>query len=114
MSYVFEIDDVTVWSPALRVGQVFQGYVKVLEAALHVPSGVDEWASDFLVLDRTKFTAFTEELEQWTLGGHSVVRDLAGPVLAICLVMLERAGRPVDPELAQQLDLPRVGAGMPT
>ena len=98
MSYVFEIDDETVWSPALRVGDVFRGYVEVLEKTLGVPAGVTVFASDYLVLDRAAFTGFARELHRFWASGHPVGARLAEPVLALALVMLERAGERLDLE----------------
>jgi hypothetical protein len=96
VSYVFEIDDATVWSPALQVGDVFRGYVEVLEKVLGVPAGVSEFAGDYLILDRETFAGFVREVHRFWASGHPVGTRLAEPVLAVALVMLERAGEPLD------------------
>lgn len=96
MSYVFEIDDATVWEPAIQVGDLFRGYVQVLETVLGVPAGLTEFASDYLILDREALAGFARELHRFWASGHPVGARLAEPVLAVCLVMLERAGEPLD------------------
>jgi uncharacterized protein DUF6086 len=92
MSYVFEWDNKTVWSPALRVGKLYVMLADALAAVVSVPHGLAAMASDFYEVDRDKFAAFVTALRVWSPVGHVVGDALVGGFLATSLVMLERMG----------------------
>jgi hypothetical protein len=52
MSFVFDIDGQTVWSPALRTGQVFVAYAEALAAEQEAPTGFTCIADDMIAIDR--------------------------------------------------------------
>lgn len=93
MRYVVEIDERAVWRPAPRLGALFHEYVLALEDLIGVPAGITPFAPGYLILDRTAHEAFVRELHRWSAGsGHPLAAELSEPVLAISLVLLERAG----------------------
>lgn len=117
MSFVFEIDGETVWSPALRVGQAFVGCAQALGQVVGVSPGFSFNAEDMIELDALQLEAYTDALMQISRSPapHRVLEDLTDAVLVPCLVMLERAGR--APELGRDSRTTRlieeVGAAMP-
>jgi hypothetical protein len=92
MSYVFECGDETVWSPALRVGELYVTLAEALAAMLSVPSGLSAMASDYYEVDRDQFTAFIAALRDWVPGAHAVGGALLGGFLTTSLVLVQRMG----------------------
>ena len=121
MSYIFEIDGETVWSPALQVGAVYHRFVQALEASLGVRAGISEFGSDYLVIDRTQLVTFVGAVREFSR--HPVAAALCTPVLAVTQVMLQRAGVPGDPasslppeaaaDIGAPLDLAALAGRMP-
>lgn len=113
MSYVVEIEDRTVWSPAHRLGALFHEYVRTLEDVLGVDAGITRFTADYLILDRTAHAHFVEELHRWGSSGHPLAEELSEPVLAISLVLLERAGVVLALDPGPAFDVSRFAAAMP-
>lgn len=97
MSFVFEIDRETVWSPALRVGQAFVGCAQALGQVVGVSPGFSFNAEDMIEIDAPQLEAFVDALTQILRSPtpHRVLEDLTDAIRVPCLVMLERAGRTV-------------------
>jgi hypothetical protein len=91
MSYVFEIDGETVWSPALRVGEIYVGFVRVLEETLGSPAGLEPISSDMVRIDSARFRAFVRQLVE-TSATNAVLESELETVIALSWVMLERGG----------------------
>lgn len=117
MSFVFEIDGETVWSPALRVGQAFVGCAQALGQVAGVSPGFSFSAEDMIEIDAPQLEAFANALTHMSRSPapHRVLENLTDAVRVPCLVMLERAGRAVghsrDPRTTQLIE--EVGAAMP-
>lgn len=117
MSFVFEIDEETVWSPALRVGEAFVGCAQVLGRVLDVSPGFSFNAEDMVDIDAQQLELFSLALTQISRrpGSHLVLTGLADAVLAPCVVMLDRACRPFeasrDPSMIRLIE--EIGASMP-
>lgn len=117
MSFVFEMDGDTVWSPALRVGQAFVGCSQALGEVVGVPPGFSFNAEDMVELDAAQLEAFADALTQTSRGPthNRVLEDLVDAVRIPCLVMLERAGDAVevsrDPRTSRLIA--EIGAEMP-
>jgi hypothetical protein len=94
MSFIFEIDGETVWSPALRVGQVFVGCAQVLGESTNVLPGFSFNGEDMINIDRGQLLEFAEALAAISErpGSFRVLTGLAEAVRVPCLVMLERVG----------------------
>lgn len=93
MRYVVEIDERAVWRPAQRLGALFHEYALALEDLIGVPAGITPFAPGYLILDRVAHAHFVQELHRWSgSSGHPLAAELSEPVLAISLVLLERAG----------------------
>jgi hypothetical protein len=117
VSFVFEIDGETVWSPALRAGQAFVGCAEALGKTFGADPGFSFNSEDMVEIDKGQLASFAEVLTQ-TLGrsaGHRVLTDLIDAVRIPCLVMIERAGLAVsgshDPNTARSIV--DIGATMP-
>ncbi len=92
MSYVFDIDGETVWSPALLAGQVYVMFVSSLEQVLQVRAGFSAVADDMVEIDRDQFSAFVDRLMQFDTGGrHPILAETVAPIVAVSLVMLRRS-----------------------
>ena len=101
MSYVFEVDDTTVWSPGLRVGALYVSMAECLATWAGVPSGLAPMASDYYIVDIEVFKAFVQAVLKDPSFGHPVLGELARGIIATSLVMLSRAAVP----------LPEIGPG---
>jgi hypothetical protein len=94
MSYIFEADDTTVWSPALRVGSLFVSMAECLADWEGVPTGLSAMASDYYEIDVGAFGAFVQALLNDSSAGHAIFGQILHGFVATCLVMLERADAP--------------------
>jgi hypothetical protein len=94
VSYIFDADGDTVWSPALDVGNAYVRCAQALGDVFGVPPGFDFISEDMVEIDLGEFEAFTNTLGSVAAeaGGQVVLQDLIDAVLAPSLVMLERAG----------------------
>jgi hypothetical protein len=94
LSYVFEIGSDTVWSPALRVGEIYVGFVRVLEEVTGTSGGIEAISSDMVRIDGLRFRAFVDELLDAS-AANQVLRSEIETIVCLSLVMLERAGIPL-------------------
>ncbi|HEY8372660.1 MAG TPA: DUF6086 family protein [Pseudonocardiaceae bacterium] len=93
MSYIFDVEDQTVWSPALRVGQLFTITAEGLAGILGCRTGLVPVANDMSEVDLQLFEPFAHRVFDEYCATHNVVyRELLRGVLAPALVMLQRAG----------------------
>ena len=117
MSYVFEIDGVTVWSPALRVGRVFVGCAQALAEVVGLPLGFSFNGTDMIEIDCAELEAFVGAMAQISEPAitHRILNTLVHPVAVPCVVMLRRSGRNVpfgsDPKTLALID--EIDATMP-
>ncbi|RZS44145.1 hypothetical protein EV193_10119 [Herbihabitans rhizosphaerae] len=103
MSYVFDVGDDTVWSPALRVGRLYVAGVTSLAEVFGIDAGLRAVAADMYSIDLDAFEAFTARLfAEYFRSHHDVARLLLAGVLQPSLIMLERAGRAIEPEDDEQ------------
>jgi Family of unknown function (DUF6086) len=117
MSFVFEADNETVWSPALRAGKAFVGCAQALAQAADISPGFSFNAEDTVEIDVPQLEAFSNALGRLLTGpmAHSVLADLARAVRVPCLVMLERAGHTAErsPDLRTAQLIEQARATMP-
>lgn len=92
VSFVFAVGRDVVWSPALRVGQVYVAEVRALEDIVEESAGFSENASDMIVLNPKKLKSFVVAAVAMNQGQHQVLDMLLSPVLLPSIVMLERSG----------------------
>lgn len=99
MSYIFDVDDVTVWSPALRVGELYVSMARDVAGVLDMSTGMTAMASDYWEIELTEFESFVRVMYRTYFSSeHPVFKTLIGAVLAPSIVLLERGGKPVLPE----------------
>jgi hypothetical protein len=98
MSYIFDVHGVTVWSPALEVGDAYVRCAVALGSAFGGPPGFDFISEDMVELDLDVFRAFVSRLGAVAAeaADQVVLQDLIDAVLGPSLVMLERAGVSLD------------------
>jgi hypothetical protein len=112
VSYVYEIDGETVWSPALRVGQIYEGYIATLSRSLGRPTGFRGNPSDHVMIDPEVFVDFVLRLLSAT-NGHPILAQQIDAVMGPSVVMLERSGTTIHattPQEARLLDRARMAA----
>ncbi|KUJ66985.1 hypothetical protein ACZ90_31705 [Streptomyces albus subsp. albus] len=103
MSYIFDIDDETVWSPSLRVGRMFVELARCTSALWEIETGLIRNASDMYEINLDDFKAFTDRLlQEYFSTDHPIYRDQLRGVLMPSVVLLERGGIPVDYETPEQ------------
>jgi hypothetical protein len=115
VSFVFDIEGETVWSPALRVGEAFARCAEALGAAFDAEPGFAFNGEDMIEINRGQFGAFVERLA--AISGdqppYRVRDDLVNAIMIPSLVMLGRANAlpPIDARAASLVR--EVGATMP-
>jgi hypothetical protein len=98
VSYVFDVGGDTVWSPALRVGDLYVRFLRELAETLEVPTGLKAMASDMYEIDIDLYENLVQRLFEFCFStDHPVLRGLVESVLAPSVVVLERGGRPLRP-----------------
>lgn len=103
MSYIFDVNDETVWSPALRAGRLYTLMAQDVAEVLGVETGMTAMASDFWDIDIDRFELFVRAMyEKYFSSSHPVLKGLIGSVLAPSIVVLERGGRAVTPASAEE------------
>lgn len=106
MSYIFDVGEDTVWSPALRVGQTYVGSARQLGALLDVETGFHQVADDMVEIDVDSFERFTRALlDEHLRSDHPVHRVLIRGTLLVSLAILGRAGRSLEPKTRAERDL---------
>jgi hypothetical protein len=97
MSYYFEIDGKTVWNPSLRVGLHYLASIQSLSKLEKLDAGMTVTPSDETYFETGQFSEFVAKLLlDYFESGHPVWRLQVEAVLLPALVMLERAGHPVN------------------
>ncbi|WP_459548328.1 DUF6086 family protein [Nocardia sp. X0981] len=103
MSYIFDIKDVTVWSPSLRVGKLYVSMARDVADVLEVSTGMNAMASDYWEIELDEFDSFVHMMrEKCFSGDHPVLEVLIGAVLAPSVIMLERGGKPIVPRSEEE------------
>lgn len=99
MSYVFDINDETVWSPSLRVGDLYVRMLQDVGSVLGAPTGLTAISSDMWDIDIDAFEKLVKLMhEAYFASGHQVFKILIEGVLAPSIVILERGGRGIRPD----------------
>ncbi|WP_075022676.1 DUF6086 family protein [Actinomadura madurae] len=115
MSYIFDIDDETVWSPALRVGRLYVNLAEAIARTLEIPTGLEAVAEDMYDINTAVFSDFTRTLMS---ARHVVAQELLRGVLMTSLVMLQRGGVEISTDSEDQEALwhvlPEFARRMPT
>lgn len=116
MSYIFDWNDETVWSPSLSVGQVYVGVADMLSDLLGVPHGMTAMAEDYYEIDSEDFRAFLIAVRRTYSSGHPLLDSMLQGFIAASAILLGRMG--VDMvEAVGRLDedqLRELSAKMPT
>lgn len=101
MSIYFDVDSKTVWNPALRVGQLYVGYVRAVEVTFSLSAGIETTNEDVVRIDLEEFGRFVQELVRSLSRTNSEVLLLQlRAVILPAVVMLSRAGWQFDsPEM---------------
>lgn len=104
VSFVFDVDDRTVWSPALRVGALWVRFVGQVGELLGVPTGLSDMASDYYQIDPDVFEALVKKMfEANFASSHPIGRAMLESVLAPSVVILDRIDRPLVADTPEQL-----------
>ncbi|QBS42928.1 DUF6086 family protein [Nocardia sp. CS682] len=103
MSYVFDIDGETVWSPSLRVGDLYVRMLEDVGIVLGVPTGLNPVSSDMWDVDIDAFEKLVKLMfETYISTGHQVFKILVEGVLAPSIVLLERGGKEIFADTDEQ------------
>ncbi|WP_143174318.1 DUF6086 family protein [Streptoalloteichus hindustanus] len=112
MSYVFQVDGESVWSPALRIGHLFLAIANQLSENLNQDHGFSMMASDFVDIDGNTFAAFVQSLLNSSVMTNVTYEHLSRGFLATCLAILVRAGVPVHLQGPEQQELMEYGKAL--
>ena len=115
MSYIFEVGDTTVWSPALQVGDLYVRMAKSLGDWARTDTGLSAMARDYYRIEVDRFAHFVRDMLTGPASQHTLFQDMTEGFIAISLAMLDRAGAPMaDPEaLALAGHVATAAASMP-
>jgi hypothetical protein len=98
MSYIFDIDDVTVWSPALRVGRLYVSMAQDVAGVLEISTGMTAMASDYWEIELPAFDSFVRLMwDSYFSSEHPVFKAGVGAVLGPSIILLERGGNSILP-----------------
>ena len=93
MSYTFDMDDVTVWSPANQVGALYVGMLQTVADEMRTRTGLTTDSGDWFQVDRAAYTGLVEKmLAAYAASSHFEFRLLLGSLLAVSIPLLDRAG----------------------
>lgn len=97
VSFIFDVGDDTVWSPALRVGDLYVRFITQIGEHLGLPTGLSSMASDYYYIDPDIFEALVKKMfEENFRSTHRVGRAMLESVLAPSAVILDRINRPLS------------------
>ncbi|MFI9406434.1 DUF6086 family protein [Nocardia sp. NPDC052316] len=103
LSYVFSIDDETIRSPSLRVGNLYVRMLHDVGSVLGAPTGLRASSSDMWDIEIDAFERLVKLMyETYFSTGHSVLKMLIEGVLAPSIVLAERGGREIHPRSGQE------------
>ncbi|MFF0544649.1 DUF6086 family protein [Nocardia thailandica] len=98
MSFVFDADGETVWSPALRVGELFVRMHTDICSVLGLATGLTAIAADMYEIDSDLFERTTLAVYDEYFSSHNpALRSMLGATLGPAVRILERCRRPVTP-----------------
>ncbi|WHM36532.1 DUF6086 family protein [Streptomyces sp. BPTC-684] len=96
MSYIFDVRETTVWSPANQVGKLYVGMLNAAADVLRLPSGLGDDLGDMYEIDPARFGSLVHEmLSTRAASDHQYLWMLLDGILPISIAMLERGGVPV-------------------
>jgi hypothetical protein len=106
MSYIFEVADEWVWSPANQVGQLYVGMAGAAAAVLRVPTGLSTDSGDTYEVDVPVFGTFVGGmLSLRASSGHMYLRMMLDGVLPLSVAILYRAGQVLTPATHAEREL---------
>jgi len=106
MSYIFEVDDEWVWSPAHRVGELYVGMVEAAAAVLKSPTGLTTDSGDLYEIDVPVFGALAAGMLALRAStGHIYLAMMLDGILPVSVAMLYRAGGTLAPATSAECDL---------
>ncbi|NYI07237.1 DUF6086 family protein [Allostreptomyces psammosilenae] len=93
MSYVFDVNDQTVWSPSLRLGRLYVSLTECIGQLMGCPTGLVPVAGDMFNIDVEQFRGFVRTVfDDYFSTDHPVYRQQLRGFLLTSLVMLGRGG----------------------
>lgn len=108
MSYIFDVDEETVWSPALRVGELYVGSTWCIAKVHDKPTGLIMEAGDPYQIDIPAFESLTRSvLGEYFISNHPICREQVRPWLLISVAILKRVGVSMGPETNEHADFIR-------
>ena len=103
MSYVYDVDDETVWSPSLRVGDLFVRMHTDVCAVLTVPTGLTAIASDMYEIEIAVFETSTHAVfDAYFSSQNQVFKVMLGATLGPAVNILSYCNRPLAPKTNEE------------
>lgn len=104
MSFIFDVGGDTVWSPALRIGQLYVRFIAQAGDLLGVPTGLIEMASDYYYIDPDVFEVLVKKIFEANFRStHRIGRAMLESILAPSVVILDRIDRPLSVDTPEEL-----------
>ena len=103
MSYIFDVGEDTVWSPSLRIGRLYVALTNCVAGEGGGGTGLDAIADDMYQIDLPAFEAVVKAAyDDFFSTDHPIHRELLRGWLAVSVVLLERAGTPIEARTEEQ------------
>lgn len=103
MSFIFDVGGDTVWSPALKIGELYVRFVAQVADLLGVPTGLSEMASDYYYVDPDVFEVLVKKIfDENFRSTHRIVRAMLESILAPSVVILDRIDRPLSADTSEE------------
>lgn len=104
MSFIFDVGDETVWSPALRVGELYVRFIEQVGDLLGVPTGLSAMAADYYYIDPDVFEVLVKKIFEANFRStHRIGRAMLESILAPSVVILDRIERPLSADTPEGL-----------
>ncbi|MCP2317378.1 hypothetical protein APR12_002724 [Nocardia amikacinitolerans] len=103
MSYAFEVGDRTVWSPSLRVGDLFVRMYTDTCSVLGTSTGLTAIASDMYEIDIEVFERATSVVfNEYSSSQNATFKAMLGATLGPAVNILNYCQRPLIPKSSEE------------
>lgn len=103
MGYAFDVADATVWSPSLNVGATYVAMTQTFASLGGLDTGLTTITDDTYEIAPPAFSDLVRYwFDRFSSTTHPIYRALIRGWLLTSLVLLERAGMPIQPTTDEQ------------
>jgi hypothetical protein len=106
MTYSFDVDDDTVWSPYNQLGELYVGMLGAVANVLKLPTGLETDGGEFYDIDLPAFGILVGGMLVLRAGSdHLYLKMLLDGILPLSVAMLYSGGGALTPATSRERDL---------